>query len=160
MTEILLYFDGAAADTQFQLKKIQDFIIAIEPTKLIGASQNTGELVRLRFSTLLLELLDQFHGFNKQDPDKSLFIRQEVSVESNHQATRAWTYRINDKKLSDKQKSYILKLGKTMGREIIPIDLPLYRELINLELIIDKGRRVALSKLGHEVFRALSYCPY
>lgn len=56
----------------------------------------------------------------------------------------------------ERQKSYVQKLGLTLGREIVPIDLPLYRELMNLELIVDKGRRLALSKLGQEVYRYLS----
>ncbi|MNS72308.1 hypothetical protein D3C72_1057130 [compost metagenome] len=59
-------------------------------------------------------------------------------------------------KLSDKQVTYIQKLGKSSGREIIPIDLTLYRELMNLELIVDKGRRLALSKFGQEVYRHLA----
>ncbi len=57
--------------------------------------------------------------------------------------------------LTERQEAYIKKLGKSTGREIVPIDLPLYRELMNLELIVDKGRRLALSKLGHEVYRNL-----
>lgn len=59
--------------------------------------------------------------------------------------------------LTEKQKDYILRLGRVSGREIIPIDLPLYRELMNLEIIVDKGRRLALSKLGHEIYRYLSH---
>ncbi len=58
--------------------------------------------------------------------------------------------------LSEKQMDYILRLGKVSGREIVPIDLQLYRELMNLEIIVDKGRRLALSKLGHEIYRFLS----
>jgi hypothetical protein len=58
-------------------------------------------------------------------------------------------------KLTERQKTYIQRLGASLGREIVPIDLPLYRELMNLELIVDKGRRLALSKLGQEVYRYL-----
>ena len=40
--------------------------------------------------------------------------------------------------------------------DIIPIDdLTLYRELMKLELIVDKGRRLALSSLGKEVYNHL-----
>jgi hypothetical protein len=59
-------------------------------------------------------------------------------------------------KLTERQRNYILRLGASTGREIVPIDLPLYRELMNLEMIVDKGRRLALSKLGHEVYRYLA----
>ena len=59
-------------------------------------------------------------------------------------------------KLTAKHVNYIKKLGTSSGRDVIPIDLDLYRELLKMELIIDKGRRLALSKLGQEVFRYLS----
>jgi len=59
-------------------------------------------------------------------------------------------------KLTEKQKTYVLKLGAIRGRDIVPInDLPLYRELMKLELIVDKGRRLALSSLGKEVYNHL-----
>jgi hypothetical protein len=58
-------------------------------------------------------------------------------------------------KLTDKQKRYVLKLGASSGREIIPIDMTLYRELMSLELIVDKGRRLALSRLGQELYQHL-----
>ena len=57
--------------------------------------------------------------------------------------------------LSDRQRQYVQKLGTSSGRDIVPIDLPLYRELMNLGLIVDKGRRLALSALGKEVLRYL-----
>lgn len=57
--------------------------------------------------------------------------------------------------MSLRQKEYIRKLGRSTGRDIVPIDLELYRELMKLGLIIDKGRRLALTPLGREVFRHL-----
>ena len=59
------------------------------------------------------------------------------------------------KQLTERQKNYISKLGSCSGREIVPIDLDLYLELIKLEIVVDKGRRLALSKLGHEIYRYL-----
>jgi hypothetical protein len=59
------------------------------------------------------------------------------------------------KKLNERQRNYIQKLGKSSGRDTVPLDLALYRELMNLELVIDKGRRIALTKLGQEVYRYL-----
>jgi hypothetical protein len=53
--------------------------------------------------------------------------------------------------LSERQKVYIQKLSKTKGREVVPIDLAIARELISKELIVDKGRRLALTNLGFEV---------
>jgi len=147
-----------------------------------GADLVTGHLVELKSSELLVGLLDEFFGYNQMDPAKSLYHRQETIVSTDEGTEeRAWVYFLNPlklplnamliqggdwvksmceqpvmtEKLSEKQKCYISKLGSSSGRDIVPIDLQLYRELMNLELIVDKGRRLALSKLGHEVFRHL-----
>lgn len=53
--------------------------------------------------------------------------------------------------LTERQRTYIYKLSRAKGREIIPVDMLLYRELLLLELIVDKGRRLALTNLGQEV---------
>lgn len=148
-----------------------------------GADLVPGHLVELKSSDLLIALLDEFFGFNPLNPEKSLYHRQEslVSVDGGG-IEKAWAYFLNPaklpsnasaihggdwqksleeqpaltQKLSERQKLYIAKLGASSGREIVPIDLQLYRELMNLELIVDKGRRLALSKLGHEVYRHLA----
>ena len=52
--------------------------------------------------------------------------------------------------LQDRHKDYIVRLSKTKGRDILPIKLDLYRELLSMELIVDKGRRLALTPLGKE----------
>ena len=59
--------------------------------------------------------------------------------------------------LTEKQVCYIRKLGASSGRDIVPIDLQLYRELMKLDLIVDKGRRLALTKLGKDVYRFLPH---
>lgn len=144
-----------------------------------------GQLVELKASDLLIGLLDEFFGFNRHTPEQSIYSREEVSVFAetftDEAFLKAWAYFLNPKKvptgatlieggdwkaslqekpaltnqLTEKQIQYIQRLGKSTGREIVPIDLMLYRELMNLELIVDKGRRLALSKLGHEVYRHL-----
>lgn len=148
-----------------------------------GEDSVSGELVDLNGSELLVQLLDGFHGVNHLDPSKSLYFRRQVQVRGpSGELELAWVYFFNPKflpknaaliqggnwkesldkeptlleKLSEKQKQYIRRLGAVSGREIIPIDLQLYRELMNLEMIVDKGRRLALSKLGHEVCRYLT----
>lgn len=149
-----------------------------------GCDLVPGQLVELKGSELLVGLLDEFFGFNRQDPDMSLYSREEVDVfpEGASQAVKAWAYFLNPlklpvnaavipggdwkksmdeqpvltSKLTEKQVTYIQKLGRSTGREIVPIDLTLYRELMNLELIVDKGRRLALSKLGQEVYKHLA----
>ena len=140
-----------------------------------------GHLIELKGSDLFLGLLDEFYGYNQFDPAKSLHHRELASVETSEGLEQAWVYFMNPAKLpksavhieggdwvgslqsqpplterlTERQATYIQKLGKCKGRDIVPIDLPLYRELMNLELIVDKGRRLALSKLGQEVCRYL-----
>ncbi len=58
--------------------------------------------------------------------------------------------------LSPRQATYVKRLSQITGREIVPIDLDLYRELLKLEIIIDKGRRLALTKLGKMVAATLA----
>ncbi len=147
-----------------------------------GQDMVSGLVVTLNNNALLIGLLDEFHGLSSLHPEKSLYHRKEVVADLGDSKEIVNTYFLNPAKLpknsvhiengdwilslqqqpaltdklSDRQRSYILKLGASSGRDIVPIDLPLYRELMNLELIVDKGRRLALSKLGHEVYRYLT----
>lgn len=143
-----------------------------------------GQIVEMKKSDILLAMMDEFFGYNSQDPEAGLHVRRLVDVYDQDRMTSqpAWVYFLNPHKmpvqafkiedgdwkkslqeyppltsqLTDKQKSYITRLAQSTGREIVPIDLSLYRELMSLELIIDKGRRLALSKLGQEVYRYLA----
>ena len=145
--------------------------------------QIVGQLVELKFDATLLALMDSLHGVHLTDPSKGLHQRTTVRIIKNSgDQDDAQVYFFNPKKLnakavriaggvwqesltlnpplteqlSDKQKSYVLKLGSVKGRDIVPInDLTLYRELMKLELIVDKGRRLALSSLGKEVYNHL-----
>lgn len=198
MSELSFFVYGSMSEGLVHFKKIEAFVVRSVPARVTGSAyrlkvgypvvleqgfdQIIGTLVTLNASDLLVNLLDQFHGFSHMDPSKSLYLRKEaiVSTEVGHQ--RAHVYFLNPSKLptnaekivngdwqssllatpsileqlSDRQRAYINRLGSSTGREIIPIDLGLYRELMKLELIVDKGRRLALSKLGHEVHRYLS----
>jgi gamma-glutamylcyclotransferase (GGCT)/AIG2-like uncharacterized protein YtfP len=140
-----------------------------------------GQIVELKSPEFLIPLLDEFYGFSVFDPAKSLHFRHEikVSIENGEQVT-CWAYFLNPKKLPTNAKSipaadweeklnspkfmdqltsrqiqFIQKLSRISGRDVVPIDLTLYRELMSLELIVDKGRRLALSKFGQEVCRYL-----
>ncbi|WP_413289710.1 gamma-glutamylcyclotransferase family protein [Bdellovibrio sp. HCB337] len=199
MTTTRFFVYGSLSEGMVHFSKIQNFIVSSTPSQIratayrlkvgfpvlvnSGADLVSGQLVELKTSDLLIGLLDEFFGYNPQDPAKSLYHRQEslVSVIGGG-LEKAWVYFLNPlklplnamlihggdwirsmeeqpaltAKLSDKQKCYISKLGSSSGRDIVPIDLQLYRELMNLELIVDKGRRLALSKLGHEVYRHLA----
>ena len=141
-----------------------------------------GTLLDLEGPDLVFKLLDEFHGYNALAVEKSLYFKRELTVETESgESVRAQVYCLNPKKLpkgaiyiedgdwrgalasrppltqllDEKHAAYIKKLGASTGREIVPIDLALYRELMKMDLIVDKGRRLALTKLGKEVFRYL-----
>ncbi|MFN3453945.1 MAG: gamma-glutamylcyclotransferase family protein [Pseudobdellovibrio sp.] len=152
---------------------------------LINQKQNyiEGQLVELKYDATLLALMDTFHGVKHADPVRGAYIRSKSEITlKNQEVIEAEVYFYNPQKLNskavlirdgqwkktleeelplplrltDKQKTYVLKLGAVKGRDIVPInDLVLYRELMKLELIVDKGRRLALSSLGKEVYNHL-----
>ncbi len=199
MSLVPFFVYGSMSEGMVHFDKIKDFISSSRPAIAQGTSyrlkvgfpvfiqsgmdQVPGQLIELKMTDLLQHLLDEFHGFNQQQPEKSLYFRSQITVQcqATKEALQAWTYTFNPDKipagatrieggdwsksltenppitaqLSEKQRAYILKLGASSGRDIVPIDLGLYRELMNLEMIVDKGRRLALSKLGQEVYRFL-----
>ncbi len=142
-----------------------------------------GQLMEVEAPEVLFRILDEFHGHSPLQPNKSLYQKVSVQVTLTDSGDVSWatTYALNPSKLprsaqkieggdwkralaerpslveslSAKQLQYIGRLGTSTGREIVPIDLQLYRELMNLDLIVDKGRRLALSSLGKEVYRFL-----
>lgn len=148
-----------------------------------GIQPVVGEIVTLSKPSLLFALLDEFHGVHPSEPDRGLFLREEIEARlENDVRVPTQAYSINTlrlprgakvvedadwrkslqerptliSRLTDRQKSYIQKLGASSGRDIVPIDLTLYRELMHMEIVIDKGRRLALTPLGQELFRFLS----
>lgn len=147
-----------------------------------GTARVEGRLVTLKNHDVLQVLLDQFHSHHPADPAQGLFLREEIVVElTDSDPVRSFVYTMNPEKLpanakliedgnwqrslterppllsvlTERQRAYIQKLGNSSGRDIVPIDLKLYRELLNLEIVVDKGRRLALTSLGQEVYRFL-----
>lgn len=148
-----------------------------------GDDEIIGQLVELKHDAALVALMDAFHGVHAIDASKGLHKRETIAIQkTSGDFEQAQIYLYNPKKLtskaqkiagsvwqdslrlnppiseklSDRQKMYVLKLGAAKGRDIVPInDLSLYRELMKLELIVDKGRRLALSSLGKEVYNHL-----
>lgn len=146
-----------------------------------GADEVQGILVHLNATDLTTHLVDELMGYFAQDPAQGLTHKELVPVQTEAGVVETHVYFLNPaklnsdvkyiengdwqkalsekppipKKLNERQRNYIQKLGKSSGRDIVPIDLALYRELMNLELVIDKGRRIALTKLGQEVYRYL-----
>lgn len=143
-----------------------------------------GQLIELQYDETLLSLMDSWHGVHTFEPAKGLHQRLSIKVDKVAGGSdMAQAYFFNSKKLTaqavkiaggqwltslkqqppltelltEKQKLYVLKLGSAKGRDIVPIhDLSLYRELIKLDLVVDKGRRLALSALGREVYSYLA----
>lgn len=136
-----------------------------------------GNLLELSTPESYWVILDQLLGVDGLKPEKSLFQRKEVEVMTdNYSKISCQVYCLNPKKLTkkltkitdgdwkknmvkqppivnllqDRHKDYIVRLSKTKGRDILPIKLDLYRELLSMELIVDKGRRLALTPLGKE----------
>lgn len=146
-----------------------------------GNQKIPGQLLRIEGPELLLRILDEFHGHSPSHPEKSLFFKKTIQVTLDGNQLEARAYCINPAKLprdaklldsgdwlsdlkqqpplpeclTERQMTYIRRLGASTGRDIVPIDLQLYRELMKLELIVDKGRRLALTKLGKEVYHYL-----
>lgn len=148
-----------------------------------GCDEISGQLIELKTDETLVSLMDSFHGVHFSDATKGLHQRILKTVRKiSGQIEQAHVYIFNPSKLSKnaklianglwkesltidppltqqitgRQKAYVLKLGAAKGRDIIPVDdLSLYRELMKLELIVDKGRRLALSSLGKDVYNHL-----
>lgn len=144
-----------------------------------GEAWIPGQWVELEAPESYLPLLDTLCGFDPQSLKKSFVVRKTVPVFlASDTLVDAEAYCLNSEKkmvgdrflsdkeiqdglarakgslidkLTERQKTYIQKLAQAKGREIVPVDMALYRELMTLELIVDKGRRLALSKLGTEI---------
>lgn len=186
---------GSLAEGMCLYHKIKNFVSSCEKATFAGSLYRTklgypllkkeghdqieGNLVELPGSDMILSLIDELMGYNIQNLEESLTLREKVLVDTEMGKKEAYVYFANILKfpsdakyiengdwkrsilelpaipmrLTEKQKTYIHKLGQCSGRDIVPIDLSLYRELMNLELVIDKGRRIALTKLGQEVYR-------
>ncbi len=186
LTEGMVHFDkvsGAVAsrDLGTVTGAVYRLQVGFPVVLLDGADQIPGQLLGLQDSDALWRILDEFHGFNPILPEKSLYVRNLVSVQTSAGMEEAYIYTLNPKKLprtavpieggdwltqlrneppltqrlTERQVSYIKRLGASTGREIVPIDMQLYRELMGLEIIVDKGRRLALSGFGQEVYRFL-----
>lgn len=138
-----------------------------------GETLIEGKLAEIEAPESFWPILDELFRFNPQTPKKGLFIRStreayidnfsRVSTEvyvanplkslkdANVISDGTWSLNQSESELTERQKTYIQKLSRAKGRDIVPIELDLYRELLSKQLIVDKGRRLALTKLGQEI---------
>ncbi len=188
---------GATSRGRVHFEKIQEYVEKVDTASTQGSvyrlevgypvfsceggDRISGDLLSISAPEIFFRILDSFYGFNPRAPEKSLFLKVDVVMETTRGPVSGQTYSINPSKLpktavrieggdwqstilsqtpladqlSERQKIYVRKLGASSGRDIVPINLDLYRELMNLGLIVDKGRRLALTQLGQEVYRFL-----
>lgn len=133
-----------------------------------------GQILEIAVDDTLIALLDSFHGVHPTDSSKSLFFRKQINAMNVYMINPAklpkaaveisgscWKKSIAEAPplpmtLTDKQKEIVRQLGNIKGRDVVLVkDLTLYRDLMKMELIVDKGRRLALSPLGKDVFQYL-----
>jgi gamma-glutamylcyclotransferase (GGCT)/AIG2-like uncharacterized protein YtfP len=154
------------------------------PAMVEGQGIVKGELLTLNNFKDIIKILDEFEGYSPTNPEKSLYFRVEkpIMVDGAKKPVTSFAYLLNPVKLpreatriesgdyrsamaaqpplsnqlTDSQKRYILKLGASSGRDIVPINLDIYRDLLNKGLIVDKGRRLALTNLGFDVYKYLA----
>ena len=175
---------------------IRDSIISCEPAFIKGSiyrlnvgypvfmtegdTNVKGYVVSLKPSELLPSILDEFHGVNAKQPNRSIYDRVSTQAMVNSELVDVEVYSLRAKKLpkdafkiecgdwekdlkeqtplqdrfDEEEIAYISKIGKTTGREVIPYT-PMTRQLEKKGLVIDKGRRPALTTYGKEVFKYL-----
>lgn len=159
------------------------FPVIVENLDSLNTDEIVGQLVEIKADETLITMMDSFHGVHLIDESKGVHARRIQKIKKiSGELEDANVYLYNPKKLNTKakkiegaiwhemmkneppmaeqlterQRTYVLKLGAAKARDIVPInDLTLYRELMKLELIVDKGRRLALSSLGKEVYKHL-----
>lgn len=137
-----------------------------------GTEVVSGHLVELNIAESHWDIIDVMNGFDSKCAKKSLLSREVITVwQQEGGSLAAQAYCLHPEKthvaqlvhsenaviaplmdqLTERQQTYLKKLSQAKGREIVPVDMALYRELMSLELIVDKGRRLALTSLGQEV---------
>jgi len=141
-----------------------------------GGDWIEGVLYELNAPDSFWSIMDEMIGVDLTKP--GLWTRDKVFVQCNHLSqTIATFYGLNAQKmrqvfrpikagrwhedmslappltqqLDERHLDYIKKLSKAKGRELVPYKLDVYRALLSMELIKDKGRRPALTSLGQEI---------
>lgn len=148
------------------------------PVLVEGQAKVIGYLVELNKPEIILSILDQFFQVNLQDLKKSLYQRQEVEVQLGTEKVNAYCYFMNKLMLPRSaeyiedgdwisvlksnppvadtitvaEKRYIAQVGNATGRDIVPYS-GLTRDLEKRGIVIDKGRRPALTRLGKEILQ-------
>lgn len=144
------------------------------------ASLVPGIVAKMQDADMLFKLLDEFHGISAADPARSLYWR--VLLKANDSVGAEYevnAYVLNPDKLprsavavvdgnweramqecpsvvstlTERHKGYIKKLAESNRRDTIVYPLDVCRDLERMQIIVDKGRRFALTNLGKEIIR-------
>lgn len=191
-----LFVYGSLSEGMIHHKIIKDAVLSCRPAKIKGTMYRLevgypvyllegeqiidGYLVELRNSDVLWAILDEFHGVNYKQPNRSLYERVSRKVWCDGEVTINTVYALRSKKLpknatliqggnweqdfrdqpslterfKQEELEYIYKLGNTTGREVIPYT-PLTRDMEKMGIVVDKGRRPALTAYGKEIYKYL-----
>ena len=136
-----------------------------------------GVLYELKVPESFWAIMDEMIGVDPSQPS-GLWVRDIAPICCDHLSqTMATLYCLNPQKLNQvyrpipggrwqedmvqapplteqlegRHLDYLKKLSNAEGRELVPFKLDVYRALMSMELIKDKGRRPALTSLGQEI---------
>lgn len=191
-----LFIYGSLCEGMIHHGILRDSIVSCEPAKIKGSVYRLdvgypvyltdgddcvkGYVVSLRPSEILASILDEFHGVNLRQPNRSIYERETAQALVGQSQLEVEVYALRAKKLpknavlieegnweidfqsqeplssrfDEDEITYIDKIGKTTGREVIPYTA-MTRQLEKKGIVIDKGRRPALTPYGKEVFKYL-----
>ena len=160
------------------VRMLSGLVVATE-----GNLEIAGDIVRMELTPTASSMLEEYHGVNRAQPEAGLcklvqtqatcsqglshevevfcLLEDRIPPSAQRVSDGNWKKAIADRPgvaqlLTPRQREYIRKLAACSGRDVVPIDLNLYRELLRLEVAVDKGRRLALTALGQEVSRWLA----
>lgn len=140
-----------------------------------------GEMLTLCAPDLVHRILDDFHGVSLSVPEKGLYFKSQAMVYTQDNSLESIIYHLNPKKLckssayiaggnwqeaferaprpqdllTEGQIEYMKHLSSIKGRQTHRYNLDLCRQLMKLEMVVDKGRRFSLTRLGKDVLRYL-----
>ncbi len=140
-----------------------------------------GMAVEFEQTSEAMQVLDRFHHFFAETPNRSYYIRSIAEVSGEFGADVAHVYGLALNKvpkgarripqgdwprhrlenpalleaLSLDEQTLLRKIGARRSAGRTPVPLSIYRHFAALGLIVDNGRRLALTPLGREVYRFL-----
>ncbi len=156
-------------------------VFPCEKTKSLQPEQIQGEFLTLNAPEIVHKILDDFHGVVKANPEKGLYFKSLTNVYLEGGQVQSCVYNLNPKKLTKACKpikgdqwqsvlqaapdysselnvdqiAYMKQLASIKGRETHRYNLELCRQLMKLEIVVDKGRRFSLTPLGKDILRYL-----